>query len=97
MHETMPTSKRCDPPPKAVTHSVADVAKRYGVGTGTVLAWIASGELKALNVSRSARAKRPLWRISEASLVAFEAARTPNPPASKARRRQRSAEVVQFY
>lgn len=81
----------------ADSHSVADVAQRYAVGGATVLHWIREGELKAVNVSRSARSKRPTWRITEAALAAFEAARTPGPPVPKTRRNKQPSEVVEFY
>jgi excisionase family DNA binding protein len=41
------------------TVSVKDVAERYGVTPHTVLSWIASGELRAVNVGRRAGAKKP--------------------------------------
>lgn len=84
------------PPTKAAAYSVADVARRFDVGAATVLAWIRSGELLAVNVSRSARSKKPRFRVSEAALLAFEAARMPTPPAPHTRR-QRASNVVEFY
>ena len=36
-------------------YTVADLEKRYGVNETTVLGWIKSGELKALNVGRTSR------------------------------------------
>ncbi|AMV23763.1 Helix-turn-helix domain protein [Gemmata sp. SH-PL17] len=77
--------------------TVPEVAKKFGVSEATVLAWITRGELKAVNVSRSARSKRPRWRISQAALEAFEAARTPSPPAPTVRRSKQPADVIQFY
>ncbi len=77
--------------------TVRDLCDRYGVGEDSVLAWIRSGELKAMNVARSAKSKRPSWRISPEALAAFEAARTPEPPAPRAKRRAKHAGIVQFY
>jgi predicted site-specific integrase-resolvase len=55
-----------------------EVALLYRVSVHTVLAWIRSGELRAVNV---ARGPRPRWIITEAALAAFEAARSaPTPP-----------------
>jgi excisionase family DNA binding protein len=79
-------------------YTVETVAARYGVTEMTVLGWIARGELKAINVGRAPGKKRPRWRISQAALDAFEAARTPTPPAPSTRRRRAGAgEVVEFY
>jgi excisionase family DNA binding protein len=78
------------------TLSVRDVAERYGVTIHTCLAWIASGELRAVNVGRKPGAKKPRWRITQAALEAFEVLRTPTPPAPRVRRK-RQAEVIEFY
>ncbi len=77
--------------------TVDDIAKRYGVKEHTVLGWIHSGELKAVNVGRALDRKRPRWRISPAALEAFEAARSATPAPPKASRRRRDPEVIQFY
>jgi excisionase family DNA binding protein len=76
--------------------TVRYVQRRYGVSEHTVLAWIRSGELRAVNVGRRPGAKKPRWRISQAALESFEARRTPTPPAPR-KRRQRPADVVEFY
>ena len=52
--------------------TVRDVCDRYGVTAHTVLAWIKTGELKCVNVSRRPGAKRPSWRIPQEALDAFE-------------------------
>jgi len=68
--------------------TVADVAKLYAVGTATVIQWIRSNELRAVNVSRSRLSKKPRWRITQSALDAFEAARGASaPPERKQRRR----------
>jgi excisionase family DNA binding protein len=79
------------------TLSVRDLTERYGVSEHTVLAWIASGELRAVNVGRRPSAKKPRWRITQEALAAFEMARTPTPPPPKTRRRNRPADVIEFY
>ena len=82
----------------ANTLTVAEVATRYGTTPHTVGAWIRSGELRAVNVSRSRTAKRPTWRIPPTAIEAFEAARAPQQqPAVKARKRKTNAEVIAFY
>lgn len=79
------------------TLSVHDLTERYGVGEHTVLGWIASGELKAVNVGRRLGAKKPRWRITQEALEAFEALRTPGPPAPQMKRRKRPTDVIEFY
>ncbi len=46
-----------------MTYSVKDVAERYHVGIHTVLQWIASGELRAVNVGRKPGSKKPRCRV----------------------------------
>jgi excisionase family DNA binding protein len=79
------------------THSVRNICERYGVSEHTVLQWIRSGELRAVNVGRRLGAKKPRWRIPQAALEAFELARAVAPPPPRTRRRQRPAEVIEFY
>jgi hypothetical protein len=77
--------------------TVQDLQRRYGVTVHTVLGWIRSGELRAVNVGRRPGAKKPRWRITQAALEAFELSRTPTPSAPKARRKKRTEGVIQFY
>jgi excisionase family DNA binding protein len=79
------------------TFSVRDLCERYGVSEHTVLGWIASGELRAVNVGRRPAGKKPRWRISQQALQAFELARTSTPPPPRARRRKRPGDVIEFY
>jgi excisionase family DNA binding protein len=80
------------------TLSVRDLCERYEVSEHTVLSWIHSGELRAVNVGRRPGAKRPRWRISHQALEQFELARTPTPPPPRARRRKRAESgVIEFY
>jgi excisionase family DNA binding protein len=79
------------------TLSVRDVCKRYGVGEHTVLTWLRSGQLRAVNVSRRPDAKKPRWRITQDALEAFELARTHTPPPPRTKRRKRPADVIEFY
>lgn len=78
-------------------YSVRDLCERYAVNEHTVLAWIRSGELQAINVGVSPGKKKPRWRISESALAAFELARTVSPPPSRTRRRKQTGEAIQFY
>jgi hypothetical protein len=80
--------------------TVADVASRYAVTSATVIGWIRAGELLAVNVSRSARSKKPRWRITPAALEAFEAGRMASPqiaPGVIRWRRKREGYTPVFY
>ncbi len=80
-----------------MTYSVRQAAERFAVSQHTVLAWIRTGELAAINVGRSALGK-PHWRITPDSLQAFELLRSAQPHIDRPRRRRkRSADVVKFY
>jgi excisionase family DNA binding protein len=79
------------------TLSVRDLCKRYGVSEHTVLGWIRSGELRAVNVGRRLDGKKPRWRISPEALTAFELARAATPARPQTRQRKRSAAVIEFY
>jgi hypothetical protein len=57
--------------------TIHDIRQRYGVTIQTVLGWIRSGELRAVNVSRHPESRKPRWRISEEALAEFERDRTP--------------------
>lgn len=77
-------------------YTVQDLQRRYGVTVHTVLGWIRSGELRAVNVGRRPGAKKPRWRVTQEALTAFEQLRTPIPPLPRTRRK-RPADVIEFY
>ena len=79
------------------TLTVGAVAARYGVKDHTVLTWIHSGELRAVNVARRAGGGRPSWRIPAAALEAFEALRTPTRRPGRKPRKAKPAGVISFY
>lgn len=79
------------------TLSVRDVCERYGVSTDTVLGWIRSGELRAVNVSRRPGSRRPRWRVSATALEAFEALRAVAAIRPRPRRAKRPGDVIEFY
>jgi hypothetical protein len=84
----MPQSDRAKAPPA--------IAKHYAVGVGTVLGWIRSGELAAINVGSGA--KRPRWRIMPDALEAFERRRAAQPATKPARRRRKAdPAVIEFF
>jgi predicted site-specific integrase-resolvase len=64
--------------------AVNDLMERYKVTSKTIQAWIASGVLRAIDVSRKgAKSGKPRWRIPEEALNAFEAGRITMPPPPK--------------
>lgn len=69
----------------------SQVAREIGVQGDTVLAWIHSRQLLALDVSRGA-GERPRWRIDRHDLEAFLAKRrtVAPPPATERRRVEKS-------
>jgi transposase len=79
-------------------YTIRDLQIRFGVSVHTVLGWVNSGELKAINVGVTLGKKKPRWRISADALAAFEAARAPTPATPRgAGRRKQPAGVVEFY
>ena len=72
------------------------IAKHYAVGVGTVLGWIRSGELAAINVGSGPL--RPRWRVMPDALEAFERRRA-SQPATPARRakRKKQPDVIEFF
>lgn len=70
------------------------VARRLGVKPEKVVAWVRSGQLRALNVSNGTR---PRFRIDPADLAVFEQGRAVVPAAKPSRRRRQSADVIQFF
>jgi excisionase family DNA binding protein len=80
-----------------MTYSIRQIAERFAVGQHTVLGWIKSGELTAVNVSRRPGCK-PHWRITSEALQAFELLRSAQPVESQPRRRRKkSGDAIAFY
>jgi excisionase family DNA binding protein len=79
------------------TSTISEVAARYGVSIPTVRSWIASGELRALVVSRNPRSKKPRVRVTAEALRAFEATRSPSLAPAARRRRRENEGVTQYY
>ena len=73
------------------------IAEIYRVSDDKVRAWIASGQLRAFDVSARPGIGRPRWRIHPCDLIAFENSRTPQPPVKPARRRRKSANLVEYF
>jgi excisionase family DNA binding protein len=77
--------------------TVQDVMELLQTSRDSVARWIASGELRAANVSANVNAHRLSWRISSGALEEFLAFRSTRPPAPpKSVRRKRAATVIEF-
>lgn len=75
------------------------LAKRWGVGADKVLAFIKSGELRAVNLATKQRG-RPRWHIPDEAIEAFElrrAAHATTQPAPRAQRRRNIETVTQYF
>jgi excisionase family DNA binding protein len=80
------------------TYTVAELAEHLRVNEHAILAWIRSGEIRAMNVGRSPGGKKPRWRVTLSALEDFELRRTPTPTPPKAKaRRRRDASVIEFF
>ena len=78
-------------------YRVREVAASRSVKEDTVLNWIHSGELVAIDVS-SRSGGRPHWRIAETALTKFDRSRAAlaSPPIKRVRRRRDPA-VIEFF
>jgi excisionase family DNA binding protein len=78
--------------PQAAFLSVSQVAARLQVSSDTVLGWIRSGGLRAIDVTASGNGMRRHFRITEEALQEFLGSRevrcSPSPRAAPARRRR---------
>ena len=75
------------------------VADRYGVSVHTVLHWIDSDQLKAINCGRAPGKLKPRWKILPEHLAAFELTRQSGsaPQPNHRRRKAEPAGVIEFY
>lgn len=82
-----------------MTFSVKDIQERYGVSQATVLHWLATGQMKYLNVGRDPGKKRARYKILDRHLEEFESARTGSqqPAPTRRRRKQKQEDVVRVY
>jgi excisionase family DNA binding protein len=78
--------------------SPPEAGERLGVAAEKVIAWIKAGELRATNVA-TRLGGRPRWRIHEADLEAFLAARSAVSASAPTRRtpRQKPVDVTAYF
>ena len=74
------------------------LAAQWGVSNDKILAWIKSGELRAIDAS-TRRGGRPRYLIDVADIAQFEVNRAVKPPDPKSiKRRQRDRDgVIKFF
>jgi hypothetical protein len=73
------------------------VARKLGVKPQKVLTFIATGELKAINLAER-RGGRPRWKVLPEALEQFLQSRSSSPPAPEpVRRRRREVGKKRYY
>lgn len=78
------------------SYSLPEVGEYLIVSLRTVEAYIAGGELRAVNVSRNRQSRKPRLRVLQADLDAFLAGRATHQETTRQPRRRRRIEVEQF-
>lgn len=73
------------------------IAKAWGIKKEKVIAWIRSGELKAINVATNANGARPRFLVDVEDLAAFELRRQVVPPSKPVKRKKRPSGVIEFF
>jgi hypothetical protein len=73
------------------------LAAQWGIKPEKVIAWIRSGELRAMDASTRAGIGRPRYLIDETDVIAFENAREVRPRPKPARRRRADQQVIKFF
>jgi hypothetical protein len=81
--------------PPAGGFSVADLCRRWKVGSDKVHGFLRRGELIGVNVATHLSG-RPQWRITPESVEQFERRRSSAPPPKPPRRRRQQA-TVDYY
>jgi excisionase family DNA binding protein len=76
--------------------TVSDVARRLRVGQDKVRAWIARGELLAVNTAANTLGK-PRWVITPEAIAEFERKRSGWQPPKRTPRRRRQDDEVDYF
>jgi hypothetical protein len=77
-------------------YTTADLAARWRIGQGKILAWIRSGGLPAVNVAATVLGRARFVVLPEAVLE-FERRRSTLPPPRQARRKKTTQQIIDFY
>lgn len=76
-------------------HTPPTLARLAGVANEKIIAFIASGELRAINLSEGTR---PRWRVSDEDWQSFLARKSNQPPIKPTKRRSvKKSEITEFY
>lgn len=79
-------------------YTVKDICEHFRVAESTVLHWIATKQLKAMNIGMDPGKGKPRWRITQAALDAFEEARTAESARPRGQRAPvRRSKTVKFF
>jgi hypothetical protein len=84
------------PKPPRLWITPPQYAKELAVKDATVLSWIRSGELVAINVANPGTT-RPRFRIHRSEAVAFEQRRLASPAPKIQRRRRQPEGIIEFF
>lgn len=80
------------------SYALAEIAESLGVCVETVARWVASGEMRAVNVSRDRRSRKPRLRVLQADLDQFLSARATDHGAElQPLKRRRRVEVTERF
>lgn len=77
--------------------SLDEVGELHDVSTRTVEWWVANGELRAINVSRDPKSKKPRLRVLQVDLDKFLAARSTDAAALQKRPRRKRVEILEEF
>ncbi len=85
-----------DHKPERTKITPPEVARLWGIRPSKVLAWIRSGELRAIDASERPGVGRPRYRIDLADLADFERRRAVRKPEPPQRRRPPPSNVTRY-
>ena len=73
------------------------LAQRYGCKPSKIIAWIRSGELRAIDSSTRPGVGRPRYLIDLADVAIFEERRTVKPAKTVTKRRPKQSNVTEYF
>ncbi len=74
-----------------------EVALEWGLDVSKVIAWIRTGELRAMNAARNVNGSKPRFLIDREALAEFERARSTGPVAKPVRARRSTGAVTEYF
>lgn len=74
------------------------LAKLWGISPNTIVSWIRSGQLRAIDISTRPGIGRPRYLIDRRDIVEFEERRQVKPPEPVRRRREKlPADFIHYF